>query len=441
MSAYHKGDALDEEDLLRQMEYTIRSGAVDEKAAAVQSLASFIEQCGKGYLPFVASTLNVCKESLEYPHEFVRHGIAAVLHELVKLAARCFPLTDNKMQAGAQEIVGRCLPLLLEMMRMDPDKMCCAEAVDAAKECVESFKMPILQVAGEPLVETLIVLLQEKAPCQSYHGEDEDEKDEQDHDEVLIDHVTDLLSAIAKAAGPSTFEPIFRRVVPNLLKFNQPNRDAPDRLMAIGTIGDIAEEMKSRVEPYLNDLFPIIIKSLGDENAGVRRNGAYTVGILTVHGGEAARPFFSASIEALSRLLDIPKDQKDDQQIEACRDNATSAISKIMGKDRSLQQPPVIDLLMAGVPLLNDLEEASEVYSRMAQLLQSHQNHMAKHLKKVLYVCGVSFANEELAEGVKNGLIPTAKKVAQTLGSQGTQNAMQNMSQAERQILVKVLSS
>ena len=92
-------------------------------------------------------------------------------------------------------------------------------------------------MAGEALVETLIVLLQEKAPCQSYHGEDEDEKDEQDHDEVLIDHVTDLLSAIAKAAGPSTFEPIFRRVVPNLLKFNQPNRDAPDRLMAIGTIG------------------------------------------------------------------------------------------------------------------------------------------------------------------------------------------------------------
>jgi len=75
MSAFHQEDAFEnEDDLLKQMEYSIRSGAVDEKAAAIQSMTSYIENCGRGFLPFVKKTVDVCKETLEYPHEFVRHG-------------------------------------------------------------------------------------------------------------------------------------------------------------------------------------------------------------------------------------------------------------------------------------------------------------------------------------------------------------------------------
>eukprot|EP00466_Bigelowiella_natans_P019936 jgi/Bigna1/69117/fgenesh1_pg.8_\ len=156
MSAFHQEDVHDEDDMLRQMQYSIRSGAVDEKAAAeeeydddgddgdggggggggnreIQSMQSFAEFCGRGYLPFIKPTLDICKEMLEYPHEFVRHGVAAVLHEMIKLAHKTFPnpQNSNKMQKSAMAIVMATLPHILEMINVETDKQCCAEAVDA----------------------------------------------------------------------------------------------------------------------------------------------------------------------------------------------------------------------------------------------------------------------------------------------------------------------
>mmetsp|Transcript_18617 Transcript_18617/g.35855 ORF Transcript_18617/g.35855 Transcript_18617/m.35855 type:complete len:1068 (-) Transcript_18617:161-3364(-) len=440
MSAFHREDAFEnEDDLLRQMEYSIRSGAVDEKAAAIQAIASFAEFTGSGFLPFMPKTIEICKDCLEYPHEWVRHGVAAVLHELIKSAHKLFPNKGGQMQQGAKAIVGGALPLVLEMMKLEPDKQCCAEAAEAATCAVKNFGMPALQAAGGAFAEVLDILLQEKGPCQAYHGSEEDEKDEADHDEVLIDRVTDLLSAIAKASGPG-FEPLFRRVTPHLLKFNQPHRAAPDRVMAIGTLGDIVEEMGPRVKPYLKDLFPVVIKALTDQECGVRRNAAYTVGVFAIHGKEAARPYAKPAITALSRLLELRAEHKGDDGYEACRDNACSAISKLMGQDVSLaREPKVVNLFMTGLPLLNDQEEAKEVYPRMAQLLRQGGDAMKAHHPHALFICARVFMTPDVSEDVKRGLVPIAKTLAAQIGKPGVSSVMNKLTESERATLAKVL--
>ncbi|GAB5356542.1 hypothetical protein AAMO2058_000298800 [Amorphochlora amoebiformis] len=443
LSAFNYSDNINEEDFLKQMDYTIRSGAVDEKSTAIHALASYIENCQKGYLPFVEKTISLCEESLEYPHHFVRHGVAEVLTELCTLAHNLFPNPDPKtMNKHGQALVGRALALLLEMMKLEPDKGCCAAAVDGVKFCIEHFGIPILRVSGQKLIGLIEVLLKEKAPCQMYHGEEEDEKEhEADHDEILIDHVTDLLSSIAKITGPD-FEPMFRVMLPHLLKFNQQRRAASDRIMAIGTIADVAEEMRWAIKPYLKVLFPQAIASLNDSEVGVRRNAAFATGIFALNGGEDGKAFYGQALEGLHKIISVDlKEKKGDPHWEACRDNAVSAISKMLAHDPKLAtRQEVVDLFMAGLPLLDDMAEAKECYSRMSWMLAKLPTLTEKHRPHVLRVCAVALATHNVDIDVKQALAVLVRDLVKVLGREGCQRAAAGLTQEQKKALAEVAS-
>lgn len=69
------------------------------------------------------------------------------------------------------------------------------------------------------LSEAALLLLQEKTTCQRVESESENEDDNINHDEVLMDAVSDLLPSFAKSMG-SDFEPIFSKLFDPLMKFS-----------------------------------------------------------------------------------------------------------------------------------------------------------------------------------------------------------------------------
>lgn len=69
------------------------------------------------------------------------------------------------------------------------------------------------------LVEATLQLLREESACQqSDDDSDIDDDDGTEHDEVLMDAVSDLLPAFAKSMGPH-FAPIFAKLFDPLMKF------------------------------------------------------------------------------------------------------------------------------------------------------------------------------------------------------------------------------
>lgn len=68
------------------------------------------------------------------------------------------------------------------------------------------------------LVESTLLLLQEKSVCQRAESDSEIDEDDSEHDEVLMDAVSDLLPAFAKAMG-SHFAPIFSKLFEPIMKF------------------------------------------------------------------------------------------------------------------------------------------------------------------------------------------------------------------------------
>lgn len=68
------------------------------------------------------------------------------------------------------------------------------------------------------LVEATLVLLKEQSACQLIESDSEVDDDDTAHDEVLMDAVSDLLPAFAKAMGPQ-FAPVFSKLFDPLMKF------------------------------------------------------------------------------------------------------------------------------------------------------------------------------------------------------------------------------
>ena len=81
----------------------------------------------------------------------------------------------------------------------------------------------ILMLSGfsdmSQLVDATLTLLREESACQQLENEsDIDDDDDTEHDEILMDAVSDLLPAFAKSMG-SHFAPIFAKLFEPLMKF------------------------------------------------------------------------------------------------------------------------------------------------------------------------------------------------------------------------------
>lgn len=68
------------------------------------------------------------------------------------------------------------------------------------------------------LVDATMVLLREESACQQTESDDDIDDDDTEHDDVLMDAVSDLLPAFAKSMG-SHFAPIFAKLFEPLMKF------------------------------------------------------------------------------------------------------------------------------------------------------------------------------------------------------------------------------
>lgn len=79
------------------------------------------------------------------------------------------------------------------------------------------LSLPTLDVSR--LVEATLVLLREESACQQIQSDSEIDEDDTEHDEVLMDAVSDLLPAFAQVLG-AQFAPIFAQMFEPLMKFS-----------------------------------------------------------------------------------------------------------------------------------------------------------------------------------------------------------------------------
>ncbi|RVX04525.1 putative importin subunit beta-4 [Vitis vinifera] len=413
---------------------SIRTGVLDEKAAATQALGLFALHTKGSYAPYLEESMKILVRHSGYFHEDVRlqaiialkcglemalniatmiskhpshpkllglskehpsksslseHwrafylltslqlsfwtlygdpnlGVLAASQQLepdMLTAAEAVFQGHNEGPAKAKEIIDTVMNIYIKTMTEDDDKEVVAQACMSTAEIIKDFGYMAVEPYMPQLVEATLVLLREESACQQQESDSDIDDNDTEHDEVLMDAVSDLLPAFAKSMGPH-FAPTFATLFNPLMKFAKSSRPPQDRTMVVACLAEVAQDMGAPIAGYVDALMPLVLKELASSEATNRRNAAFCVGELCKNGGESTLKYYGDILRGLYPLFG--ESEPDD----AVRDNAAGAVARmIMVHPEAIPLNQVLPVFLKVLPLKEDREESIAVFTCVCNLV------------------------------------------------------------------------
>lgn len=348
---------------------SIRTGVLDEKAAATQALGLFALHTKSAYAPYLEESLRILVKHSSYFHEDVRLQAITGLKHILSAAQAVFQ-GHNDGAAKAKEIFDSVMNIYVKTMSEDDDKEVVAQACMSMADIIKDFGYIAVEPYMPRLVEATLGLLREQSACQLIESDSDIDDDDAQHDEVLMDAVSDLLPAFAKAMG-SHFAPIFATLFDPLMKFAKASRPPSDRTMVVACLAEVAQDMGASIAGYIDAVMPLVLKELASSSATNRRNAAFCVGELCKNGGVSGLKYYGDVLRGLYPLFG--ESEPDD----AVRDNAAGAVARmIMAHPESVPLNQVLPVFLKVLPLKDDHEESMPVYSCICNLVLSSNSQI-----------------------------------------------------------------
>ncbi|XP_057977862.1 uncharacterized protein LOC131164584 isoform X2 [Malania oleifera] len=358
---------------------SIRTGVLDEKAAATQALGLFALHTRGSYALYLEESLRILVRHSGYFHEDVRLQAIIALKHMLTVAQAVFQ-GNNEGSARAKEIFDTVMNIYIKSMTEDDDKEVVAQACISIADLIKDFGYMAVEHYMPPLVEATLALLREESACQQTGSDDDTDDDDAEHDEVLMDAVSDLLTAFAKSMG-SHFGPIFAKLFEPLMKFARASRPPQDQTMVVACLAEVAQDMGAPISGYVDRVMPLVLKELASSEATNRRNAAFCVGELCKNGGERTLKYYGDILHGLYPLFG--ESEPDD----AVRDNAAGAVARmIMVHPESIPLNQVLPILLKVLPLKEDHEESLAVYSCVCNLVLSSNPQILSSVPELVYL-------------------------------------------------------
>ncbi|KAE9448305.1 hypothetical protein C3L33_19802, partial [Rhododendron williamsianum] len=368
---------------------SIRTGVLDEKAAATQALGLFALHTKSSFAPYLEESLKILVRHSTYFHEDVRlQAITSLKHILT--AAQAIFQSQHEGPTKAIEVLDTVMNIYIKTMTEDDDKEVVAQACMSISDFIKDNGYMAIESYIVRLVEATMILLREESACQQTESDGEIDDDDTEHDEVLMDAVSDLLPAFAKSMG-SQFAPIFENMFGPLMKFAKASRPPPDRTMVVACLAEVAQHMGAPIAGYIDvvsqesmtscliapcicvAVMPLVLKELLSSVATNRRNAAFCVGELCKNGGDSVLKYYGDVLRSLYPLFG------DSEPDDAVRDNAAGAVARmIMVHPESIPLNQVIPVFLKVLPLKEDREESAAVYSCILSLVPELVNIFAQ---------------------------------------------------------------
>ena len=428
---YVPGDDSDDED---GMYVNIEDGFVNTKKAAVGALGALAEHCGQAYEPYLPQTFQVImqedKGAIWSFHKNVRAEAVSTLPQICSVLCAKYNLQPpakgvqiempQDMQGYVTAVMGSCLSLI----ENDGEK----EVVGNVCECIGTVleKVGVCALTqphkdgksiADFLMEYILLLLQEKAECQVTIENDEEDEDD-NHDNQLMDNVCDLIGNVAKAAGPMIV-PFFDTFFQCLLRFCKPSRPYTDKAMAIGCIGTVLDEINEHGAKFIPNVMPLVMDGLVDGTEDVRRNSAYTMGILIKIGKDSLIPNYQQILERLNPICqrDCAAESGSMTSGGADIDNAVfAAANMVIQAANQLPLAEVLTMMLNALPLKNDTLEANIIYGCICDLVDQGNPVTTNLLPQIFAVYAKSLVSSKLEDTVKRLMVDSIKNMAATKG-------------------------
>ncbi|CAH9082136.1 unnamed protein product [Cuscuta europaea] len=356
-------------DEARVRNISIRTGVLDEKAAATQALGLFALHTKKLYAPYLEETLRIMVKHSSYFHEDVRLQATIGLKHVLTVT-HAIAQDQNEGTVKANTVLAAIMGIYTKAMTDDDDKEVVAQACMGIADIMKDFGYLTVEPYIDELVKATLVLLNEQSACQIIESDSEVDDDDTAHDEVLMDAVSDLLPAFAKAMG-SQFAPVFSKMYDPLMKFARAARPPQDRTMVVASLAEVAQHMGAPIAIYTDAVMPLVLKELASPEPTNRRNAAFCAGEMCKNGGESALKYYGEILRGLYPLFG------ESEPDHAVRDNAAGAVARmIMVHPESIPLDQVLPVFLKVLPLKEDHEESAVVYSCICSLVLSSNSHI-----------------------------------------------------------------
>jgi hypothetical protein len=439
-------------------------GFINNKTSAISAVGAISEHVGNAMMPHMDVVINALMQpglgAIYSYHESIRSECYEKFPSFLKcvrvhhgIREDCKPgeMLSN-LPPAVSEMSRVCLQVCLAAMEDDEDKKPVAQAIDSISQILEQVGGVALTltddkkaVLGARLLHDLMEFLKEKSPCQTNKAEIEEDADDEDHDYLVMDALTDLIGVMAKMLGVS-FLPHFDQMLQPLLKFTRPSRVHSDRSMAIGCLGEVLQFTGPDCIKYAKTVLELLPDGLADPHEAVRRNCAFCLGVFVASTGTALQSEYMRFLQWLHPLCTRASDKQGADTGGADTDNALSAVAHmIRASPATVPLKMVLPAILNNLPLRVDELEGLNVYRCLIELLSSMNPDAVEQASGILNVCAVELqsvlatSTPELKQFITTSL--------KSLVSSSTHSALMNQalqgvsSEDLKRVLVEALSS
>ena len=372
---------------------SIRTGLLDEKAAAAHCIGNCAKHSGAAFAPHVARCLESLLKAHDYFHEDVRGASCRALASLATATAKAEGVpswtkgvasVSYTLGSNTRALLEQVVPVLLGHFRDDDDKDTVAAASEALSEICSLLGPAVATPLAPELVPIAVALLAKGHACMQddeddEHGAEADPDEDDDHDAALWEAVSDLLTMLPKVMG-DYYLMHFARLVPELLPYLGAQHPGSDRSLAIGILAESLHQLELGGACYLPQVLPHAVRLSSDENTTARQNATFCLGILGQFGGPGA-------LEVMQTILTALQPRLADTEDESVHDNAVSSLSRlVLAFGSALPLASLLPAIVGRLPLRADSGENLACCRAIMAVAQDEAARpgLAPHIPQVL---------------------------------------------------------
>ena len=289
----------------------VDNGDLDEQTSAIHCVGNLALNCSGLMQPYLDRALEKLSKIGDYAHENVRYHVCLTYTQIAFGQLRLHlgkQDSDEKLEwtpgLPAQESLPApvktfvdtvLIPHFQGRMKQDYHK----EVIEKVLECVRDMldEMGPASVADhmEWIIQSVEMLLDKTAVCQTRKPEDmdgpeeggddgsedsqEEDDEDLDHDELILGNATDVVISLSKCLKDS-FLPYMQRLAPKLVLYLGDDHPKSDKIMVIGCLGETFNQCTPAIQAYFNDFFQVLLKHSTSDDSSLNRNVSYGISVL-----------------------------------------------------------------------------------------------------------------------------------------------------------------
>ncbi|XP_063971757.1 importin-4-like isoform X1 [Lytechinus pictus] len=387
--------------------YNVENSYLEEKEDTCNAMAEVALHTKAAFLPFIEECYNEVYRLMDYPAPGIRKAATVCSGQLCCTLGQCGNMTVSSQADVLSEMLEQVVPHFVENIDSDSERSVVITTLEGMKELLEAIGPEVVKHSEffTAITGSIKNVLQQKTACQDEdeEEEEEDEGEQAEKDAILVECAGDLIPTIIKALDgkQDVAVSLVTEMLPLLVSRTKKSCPSSDKSFASGILAETVCAMKGGIAPFAETFLTIFIRLTQDSDEEVRSNAVFGLGVLAEHGKDTIYQHFSSILRILS---DVMGREANGRVI----DNVCASVCRLITANHTLVPvDQLVPTLLKYLPLREDMEENSTVYSCLGKLYEASQVTLVQSLPQLLNIYAQALTTQEVSDEVRLTMVHT----------------------------------